>query len=317
MAKSNKRKREESEDEDEDEAFNVEVFTCARVSSSSDKKDGWEYRVKWAGYDSDADTWEPAAGVAGCAGLLERFWAEIGLDDNDYPIGYVVRPSEKWIKKERKRSKAELKKEKEEARKQKERADRRREKEWGKKDKKRKLSLEKEAASVVASSSLPSLSSSASNKSADAKKKGKQKQIVLSDLSDSEDDKPLANLQKRKRSSKDVDSKHAKYSREINKTRAEAHLLVMLLFPQDPKKMNRTSRKRRTRSPRRHVLTTPLLLLDQLHFFPSRRPSRHILPTSLFPPDQLHFSPSRTPAVASCPFRTSRTFFIPVAPLFS
>ncbi|KAJ7928708.1 hypothetical protein B0H13DRAFT_2311331 [Mycena leptocephala] len=80
--------------------------------------EGWEYRVKWAGYDSDEDSWvidaqcihmelrstsswEPTENVEACQALLRRFWNEIGLDDNDYGHGHVVMASKEWIELER------------------------------------------------------------------------------------------------------------------------------------------------------------------------------------------------------------------------
>ncbi|KAJ7842600.1 hypothetical protein B0H13DRAFT_2413608 [Mycena leptocephala] len=94
----------------------AEVITHARVNI--DLAEGWEYRVKWAGYDSDKDSWvidtrcihmelsftsswEPTENVEACQALLRRFWNEIGLDDNDYGHGHVVMASKEWIELER------------------------------------------------------------------------------------------------------------------------------------------------------------------------------------------------------------------------
>ncbi|KAJ7462715.1 hypothetical protein B0H11DRAFT_2053966 [Mycena galericulata] len=220
MAKNSKRKREESSEEEEEEeeegeqeSFVVEVITKARVleNASDDPHNSW-----WAGYGSDDDTWEPASNLSACQRLLASFWEEVGADDKDYPVGHVVKASEKWIKMERKRFKAEFAKGKDEARKQKERADRKKEaKLTAKKEaKKRKQSL---SAAPSRSASISSVPVSSSHKSVSsypaplptaAKKKQK---IFLSDSeSDSDDDKPLANLKKRKMSPKAVDGKQAK-----------------------------------------------------------------------------------------------------------
>ncbi|KIK63961.1 hypothetical protein GYMLUDRAFT_425244 [Collybiopsis luxurians FD-317 M1] len=60
------------------------------------------YLVKWFGYDDPAeDTWEPQKNIANCQRLLASFWAEIGVDNDDYYPGWEGVPSEKWIKKER------------------------------------------------------------------------------------------------------------------------------------------------------------------------------------------------------------------------
>ncbi|PFH54677.1 hypothetical protein AMATHDRAFT_44493 [Amanita thiersii Skay4041] len=92
------------------EVYHVEVITKARVVPASDSSEGeqgpstsnnskkkkkdrrtaiWEYYVKWAGYDSGANSWEPEENVANCQRLLQSFWNHIGLDDKDYQVGYV------------------------------------------------------------------------------------------------------------------------------------------------------------------------------------------------------------------------------------
>ncbi|KAG2156464.1 uncharacterized protein EDB93DRAFT_1079686 [Suillus bovinus] len=81
----------------EQEVYHVEVITKARVSEEGD----WEYHVKWAGYDSDADTWEPAPNLSKCERLLCSFWDHIGIDDNDYSVGYEITANDDWIKKEK------------------------------------------------------------------------------------------------------------------------------------------------------------------------------------------------------------------------
>ncbi|KIJ05620.1 hypothetical protein PAXINDRAFT_103699, partial [Paxillus involutus ATCC 200175] len=60
-----------------------------------------EYFVKWAGYDSDANSWEPAENVKQCDRLLASFWKHVGTDDEDYSIGYEVDAGEDWINKEK------------------------------------------------------------------------------------------------------------------------------------------------------------------------------------------------------------------------
>ncbi|KAI0067836.1 hypothetical protein BV25DRAFT_1987496 [Artomyces pyxidatus] len=82
----------------EDEVFHVEVVTGARLSDDA----VWEYHVKWAGYGSDADSWEPEENISsGCDRLLSSFWDHVGIDNGDYEIGYNVRAHQSWIKKER------------------------------------------------------------------------------------------------------------------------------------------------------------------------------------------------------------------------
>ncbi|KAG6845960.1 hypothetical protein H0H87_011008 [Tephrocybe sp. NHM501043] len=61
----------------------------------------WEYYVKWANYDSDSNSWEPAENVAGCQRLLASFWKHVGTDNKDYEPGYQVEAEDKWIKQEK------------------------------------------------------------------------------------------------------------------------------------------------------------------------------------------------------------------------
>ncbi|KAH7924008.1 hypothetical protein BV22DRAFT_545137 [Leucogyrophana mollusca] len=83
---------------EEEEVYHVEVITQARINEDLE----WEYYVKWGGYDSDANSWEPQENVQGCDRLLKSFWTHIGHDDKDYPIGYQVAAKDFWIQKEKK-----------------------------------------------------------------------------------------------------------------------------------------------------------------------------------------------------------------------
>lgn len=88
--------------EEEDELFTVEVITKARVGLLGDTHDAsWEYLVKWAGYPEEDSTWEPEENLQGCERLLKSFWGHIGLDDEDYPVGYTVSATKTWINKEK------------------------------------------------------------------------------------------------------------------------------------------------------------------------------------------------------------------------
>ncbi|KAG0703113.1 hypothetical protein DFH29DRAFT_803977 [Suillus ampliporus] len=81
----------------EQEVYHVEVITKARVSEEGD----WEYYVKWAGYDSDSDTWEPQQNVKQCDRLLNSFWKHVGTDDDDYSVGYEITARDHWIQQEK------------------------------------------------------------------------------------------------------------------------------------------------------------------------------------------------------------------------
>lgn len=47
--------------------------------------------------DSERLSWEPARNLAQCGRLVESFWDDVGIDDEDYPEGTVCEPSTKWI----------------------------------------------------------------------------------------------------------------------------------------------------------------------------------------------------------------------------
>ncbi|EIW64911.1 uncharacterized protein TRAVEDRAFT_140212 [Trametes versicolor FP-101664 SS1] len=97
MGKKRKTSR-ASRESSEEPQFVVEVIKAARVT----KEEEWEYRVKWANYDSSEDTWEPAGNLNNCKRLLDSFWDDIGIDDNDYHEGYTVHATPSWIKREKK-----------------------------------------------------------------------------------------------------------------------------------------------------------------------------------------------------------------------
>ncbi|KAF9480026.1 hypothetical protein BDN70DRAFT_920799 [Pholiota conissans] len=102
MAKRKSKKKEE-------EIFHVEVITKARVAVPGSDDEApednagadWEYYVKWAGYDSDANSWEPSKNVESCERLLASFWDHVGIDNKDYFPGDVICAKEDWIEKEK------------------------------------------------------------------------------------------------------------------------------------------------------------------------------------------------------------------------
>ncbi|KZT21687.1 hypothetical protein NEOLEDRAFT_1181525 [Neolentinus lepideus HHB14362 ss-1] len=211
---------EEGDDSDKsEELYTVEVVTQARVQ----EEDGdayWEYRVKWAGYDSDQDTWEPEDNLQGCERLLRSFWDHIGTDDEDYPIGYTVRARSDWIDQEKKffaRTEKQQKEEAKEREKKKRRKEKQREKggddqkdtekekksdkvsdtKKGKKDtEKSPVKSKEKRKSPKSCSSVISLSSTPPPKKDKGKGKAVHIEVVPEDDTFSEDDAPLSNLRR-------------------------------------------------------------------------------------------------------------------------
>ncbi|RDB22988.1 hypothetical protein Hypma_009786 [Hypsizygus marmoreus] len=106
-----KRKRKTSEPEPE--LYEVEALLRARVTrvrarkilegngeKSMSKKNSttqvvrWEYLVKWVGYDTTENSWEPEEGVKRCRRLLAEFWDAVVTDKEIYEVGDEVEPSE-------------------------------------------------------------------------------------------------------------------------------------------------------------------------------------------------------------------------------
>ncbi|KAI5124451.1 hypothetical protein M0805_008335 [Coniferiporia weirii] len=81
-----------------EETFMVEVIMKARVNDDGEV----EYRVRWARYSPEDDSWEPQENVKECTRLLRSFWSEVGIErrKNPGPPGTVYTASEAWIKKE-------------------------------------------------------------------------------------------------------------------------------------------------------------------------------------------------------------------------
>ncbi|PPQ85731.1 hypothetical protein CVT25_003109 [Psilocybe cyanescens] len=87
-----------------EEVFHVEVITQARVARSDSTDEArWEYYVKvmWM-LKSDCNSvfasWEPEKNLkAGCGRLLTSFWQHVGMDNDDYQVGYVVKAKQDWI----------------------------------------------------------------------------------------------------------------------------------------------------------------------------------------------------------------------------
>ncbi|KAL0950851.1 hypothetical protein HGRIS_007609 [Hohenbuehelia grisea] len=90
------------------QVFQVEVITKVKVVN-----DAWQYRVKWAGYDSSEDTWEPEKNLIGCQRLTDSFWAHFMCDGRRrHPEGTVIHATPEWIEREKEIFWADEKKEK-------------------------------------------------------------------------------------------------------------------------------------------------------------------------------------------------------------
>merc|ERR1711915_567353 len=60
---------EESEENKEEEIFFVEDI----VDKRKDRNGNDEYLVKWKGFDSDSNTWEPMENLSGCKEFVQQF----------------------------------------------------------------------------------------------------------------------------------------------------------------------------------------------------------------------------------------------------
>ncbi|KAJ3287354.1 hypothetical protein HK104_008647 [Borealophlyctis nickersoniae] len=63
----------ESESEPEEELYEVEKILTHKKSGKK-----LEYKVRWLGYGSDDDTWEPAENVSHCTEEIDDYWSSIG-----------------------------------------------------------------------------------------------------------------------------------------------------------------------------------------------------------------------------------------------
>ncbi|KAI0651606.1 hypothetical protein C8Q79DRAFT_996983 [Trametes meyenii] len=93
-----------SRESSEEPQFVVEVIKAARLVRAGVSREGtYPFRVYWANYPSDDDTWEPEGHLEdNCKRLLDSFWDDVGVDDEDYFEGYNVQATPSWIKKEKK-----------------------------------------------------------------------------------------------------------------------------------------------------------------------------------------------------------------------
>ncbi|KAG6874219.1 hypothetical protein C0995_003765 [Termitomyces sp. Mi166 len=71
---------------DEEVEYEVENITQARVEKEKGRKKIliWKYRVRWKGYGSDDDTWEPKESFVGSEHIIEQFWQRANSGGRDY-----------------------------------------------------------------------------------------------------------------------------------------------------------------------------------------------------------------------------------------
>ena len=60
---------------------NMEEYAVERILAHRDIRSGrskkQEFLVKWVGYPSENNTWEPAAGLKNCKAELQKYWSSI------------------------------------------------------------------------------------------------------------------------------------------------------------------------------------------------------------------------------------------------
>ncbi|KAJ7772126.1 hypothetical protein DFH07DRAFT_803809 [Mycena maculata] len=61
----------------------------------------WEYKIKWAQYGDEHNSWEPVGNLYACKRLIGEFWDCVGEEAWLIEIeGFVIEAPEKWIKKQ-------------------------------------------------------------------------------------------------------------------------------------------------------------------------------------------------------------------------
>ncbi|KAJ7581261.1 hypothetical protein C8J56DRAFT_959515 [Mycena floridula] len=70
----------------EEPEYEVETVTQAKLVKKPGRGKSliWKYRVKWKGYSTDEDTWEPEESFGGSTKILDQFWERANTGGRDY-----------------------------------------------------------------------------------------------------------------------------------------------------------------------------------------------------------------------------------------
>jgi hypothetical protein len=68
--------------EEEEEEKNSEEYEVEKVIDKKDEKGEKYYLVKWKGYDSSANTWEPLENLIHCRERIKEFESERWMQEN-------------------------------------------------------------------------------------------------------------------------------------------------------------------------------------------------------------------------------------------
>ncbi|KAG6898358.1 hypothetical protein C0992_009033 [Termitomyces sp. T32_za158] len=84
---------------DEEVEYEVENITQARVEKEKGRKKNqiWKYNVRWKGYGSDDDTWEPKESFVGSEHIIEHFWERANSGGRDYRDMSLFQIGEEFI----------------------------------------------------------------------------------------------------------------------------------------------------------------------------------------------------------------------------
>ena len=74
-----------------DEVYEVEKVVGRRLSLRMCPL-GWEYLIKWKGYDQEFDSWEPASALNNCKESIDEFYTRIGKAEDEYTLDELELP---------------------------------------------------------------------------------------------------------------------------------------------------------------------------------------------------------------------------------